>query len=120
VPDVGFALVDVGDVARMHLEALRRPGTAGRRYIAAAGWVQMPQMAGWLAQEFPDRKIATRVAPRWGLRLVSLWDPAVRMILPLLGRRLEVSGARARAEMGIRFTPARETLLRSAQFLVAN
>ena len=117
VPDFALPVVDIADVSAMHLAALARPETAGRRYIAADSFVRMPQMAAWLAEAFPGRRIATRVAPVWLLRLLALVDAEVRAILPQIGRETEISNARAREEMGVAFAPAREAILAAARFI---
>ncbi len=117
VPDVGFPVVDLADVSQMHVEALKRPATAGRRYLAAAGWVTMSQMARWIAEAHPERRIATRIAPRWALTALSLFDPSIRMIRPVLGRHLVISNERARSEMKIRFVPPRASVEAAAAFL---
>ncbi|RDC72876.1 NAD-dependent epimerase/dehydratase family protein [Rhodovulum sp. 12E13] len=117
VPDFGLAVVDVADVSAMHVAALERPATAGRRYIAAERFVMAPEMTRWLADAFPGRRIPTRIAPRWLLRALALADPAVRAILPAIGDEKRLSNARAREELGITFRPAKDAVLASAAFL---
>ncbi len=117
VPDFALPVVDLADVSAMHLAALARPETAGKRHIATDSFVRMPQMAAWLAEAFPGRRIATRIAPVWLLRLLALVDAQVRAILPQVGREAAISNARARDEMGIAFTPAREAILAAARFI---
>lgn len=117
VPNFGLAVVDVADVSAMHVAVLGRPETAGRRYIAAESFVMAPEMTGWLADAFPGRRIPTRVAPKWLLRGLALADPAVRAILPSIGDEKRLSNDRAREELGITFTPAKDAVLASAAFL---
>jgi dihydroflavonol-4-reductase len=120
VPNFGLPVVDIADVSAMHLAALARPETAGRRYIAADDFVMAPRIAAWLAEAFPNRRIATRTAPVWLLRLLALFDAEVRAILPQIGRETAISNARAREEMGIDFTPARDAILAAARFIDAH
>ena len=117
VPDVGFPVVDLRDVSRMHVAALGKPGTEGRRYVAAAGWVTMPEMARWIAEAYPERKVRTRIAPRWLLTFLSLFDRTIGEVRPNLGRKLSLSNDRARADMKIRFTRPRDSVLPSAAYL---
>lgn len=119
VPMLGFACVDVRDVAEMHLRAAERPETAGKRYLASAGTMTMPQMAGLLKSAHPNRRIATKVAPKVVLRLLALFDPAIKGVLPMIGRIPEVSNARAKAEMGMQFIPPVDALTASADWLLA-
>lgn len=117
-PPFGLPVVDVRDVAAMHLAALERPETAGRRYLAVAGSLWLAEMGQILKAAYPDRKIATRLAPRPLLRLLALFDPEVRAILPRLGVIDRMSNARATTEMGMRFIPAQDALLATAASLV--
>jgi dihydroflavonol-4-reductase len=118
VPNFAFPLVDVRDVALMHLRALERPETAGRRYLAADEPISMPDMGRILKAVYPARRIATMAAPSLILRGLALFDPEVRSILPKIGKVERVSNARARAEMGITFIPAAEALKASAASLI--
>jgi dihydroflavonol-4-reductase len=120
VPHIGFGLVDVRDVARMHVVAMETPATAGRRYIGSAESMWMDDMAAALKSAYPDRRIPTRVAPAWLLRILALWDRDVRTILPRIGVMDRISNARARAEMGIEFRPADQALRDAAEWLVRN
>ena len=119
VPMLGFECVDVRDVAEMHLRAAQRPQTAGKRYLASAGTMTMPQMAGLLKAAHPKRRIATKVAPKVLLRLLALFDPAIKGVLPLVGRIPQMSNARAKADMGMQFTSPVDALTASADWLLA-
>ncbi len=118
VPMLGFVCVDVRDVAEMHLRALQRPETAGKRYLATSGSMTMPDMAHVLKQAHPGRRIPTGVAPKLVLRLLALFDPQIRAILPSLGQLHEVSNARAAAEMGMDFVPPADALKATADWLI--
>ena len=119
VPMLGFACVDVRDVAEMHLRAAERSQTAGKRYLASAGTMTMPQMAQLLKSAHPGRRIATKVAPKVLLRLLALFDPAIKGVLPLVGRIPQMSNARAKADMGMQFNSPVDALTASADWLLA-
>jgi dihydroflavonol-4-reductase len=120
LPQIGFAMVDVRDVAEAHLRALQRPATAGNRYATVAGSMWMPDMGAVLKAAYPARRIPTRTAPAFLLRILALFDPALRAILPGLGIMHDVSGARATADLGIAFTTPADGLRASADWLVRN
>ncbi|MEO0991653.1 MAG: aldehyde reductase [Pseudomonadota bacterium] len=120
LPDVGFPVVDVKDVSAMHLKALDDPNTVGKRFIASAGFATFPEIADVLRGAFPTRKIAKSVAPKIVLRILSLFDPSIRTILPTVGLRLTIDNALARDEMGMDFVPWKESVLESARFLEAS
>lgn len=120
VPMLDFPVVDVRDVADLHLRAVERPDVAGRRILGVAGNMTMPAMAATLKRSFPDRRIATRVAPRPLLRMLALFDPQIRAILPAIGQSHPMSNARARQVLGMDFIAPEEALLASARWLIAN
>ncbi|WP_128515831.1 SDR family oxidoreductase [Tabrizicola thermarum] len=118
LPALGFPIVDVRDVAEMHLRALQRPETEGRRYIAAAGSMAFVDMARTLKAAYPTRRIPTREAPQFIVRALALFDPTIKSILPKLGHLERVSNARAVSEMGMEFIAPKAALLASADWLV--
>ena len=119
MPPFGLPVVDVRDVAEMHLRALERPQTAGRRYLAAAGSMRLAEIGQVIRAAWPGRRVPTREAPALLMRLVALFDPQVRSILPKLGRLETVSNARAVAELGIGFIPAPQAVVAAAGWLIA-
>jgi dihydroflavonol-4-reductase len=119
-PPFGLPIVDVRDVADMHLRAVQRPETLGKRFIASAGSLTFSQMAHVVKETYPARKVATREAPIFALKLLSFFDRSLTAILPRLGTVDRVSNARATAEMGMTFTPPEQALRDAATWLVAN
>lgn len=119
VPDVGFGIVDVADVSAMHLAALERPETAGQRYIASGESRTMPEIARHLAGRHPDRKIPTRIAPKPLLRLLAIFDPSIRTILPAIGRTPRFDNSKAARDLGIDFTPWDTAVDRAAAAIAA-
>jgi dihydroflavonol-4-reductase len=117
LPGLGFPTVDVRDVAEMHLRAMQRPETAGKRYLAAAGSLAMVEMGRTLKAAYPTRRIATREAPAILMRFLALFDPAIRSILPKIGHLERVSNARAVKEMEMEFIAPKAALLASADWL---
>ena len=99
------------------MKALERPETYSQRYIAADRFVMLPEVARILAEAYPNRKIPTKIAPKFLLRLVSLFDSEVRAILPRLNIEMRISAAKASRDLGIHFTPAKDSILSSAAFI---
>jgi dihydroflavonol-4-reductase len=118
VPVIGMPLADARDVAKAHVRAVERPETAGNRYILSAGSLWFTEMTRVLKEAYPARRIASRPAPKPLLRLLALFDPQIRSILPELGHITRVDNSRARAGLGIDFLPADEALLATAKALV--
>ncbi|MBC7479627.1 MAG: NAD-dependent epimerase/dehydratase family protein [Pseudorhodobacter sp.] len=115
---VGVALSDVRDVAEMHLRAVQRPATIGKRYIGAAGSMTLPDMARLLKRAYPNRRIATMVAPRWLVQVYKLWDPQIAAMMPLLYTMPRLSNLQARTDMDLTFIPPEEAVTAAAAWLV--
>ncbi|WP_225028790.1 NAD-dependent epimerase/dehydratase family protein [Xinfangfangia pollutisoli] len=118
LPDMGFPVVDVRDVAEMHLRALERPATEGRRYIASAGSMTLVEIGRLFKDAWPTQRIPTKVAPHALVRLLATFNPDLRAILPKLGRLDRVSSRRAQAEMDMAFIPAAASMKASATWLI--
>jgi dihydroflavonol-4-reductase len=118
-PDFGFGIVDVADISAMHVAALGRDESVGHRFIGANGTMTMPRIAQHLAARHPDRGIATRIAPKPLLRVMGLFDPSVRMILPAIGRAPQLDNSKARDILGIDFTAPLAAIDRAADAVLA-
>jgi nucleoside-diphosphate-sugar epimerase len=101
-PDLGWAVVDVRDVAALHVAAMTHPDAVGKRFIAAIEHTPMGEIARILSEHFGPRgyKIPTRRLPGWILKVVALWDSAAALTVNELGKRQDVSNARARETFG--------------------
>lgn len=120
VPRMGFALVDVRDVAVAHRLALETPSAAGNRYILAGEHMWLGEIADVLAEAYNPRgyRVPTGAMPTWLLRLVARFDSTVRQGLPFAGRWERVSADKARRELGWTMRPAAETILATAESLI--
>lgn len=120
IPNFGFGVVDVRDVADLHVRALTAPGMAGERFIASGPFLMMREVAEILrAQLGPEaRKVPTRGLPDFMLRAVALFDPAVRMVTGELGKVRETPADHARDVLGWVPRPAAETILDTARSLI--
>lgn len=116
--DYALGCVDVRDVAAMHIIAAERSELAGERFIANAGTLSLQEQARILKAWCPDRKIATRIAPHWMVRLLGLLDPDIRSTVPNLGRAFRASNAKTRDRMGFSFATPEAALLACAARLV--
>ncbi len=103
LPKIWFGAVDVRDVADLHLKAMTLPQAAGQRFLAVAGdFLRFSEIAAILKQNLGKAaaKVPTREIPNVVVRLVALFDPAVRLILPELGKRKTGSNRKAREVLG--------------------
>jgi nucleoside-diphosphate-sugar epimerase len=102
-PRLWFGCVDVRDVADLHIRAMTEPAAKGERFLAVAGdFMSMLDMSKALRAALGPAasKAPTRELPDFAVRLFSLLDPAVKQILPELGKRKNASNEKARRLLG--------------------
>lgn len=114
LPDVWFGIVDVRDVASLHLLAMTRPEAVGERFLAIAGEVMSAQQVAAFIRgrvgEEAARRVPTKVMPEWMLRLVAPVSRTVRDALPDIGVKRRGTSEKARDLLG--WSPrSRETAL---------
>ncbi|MEM1094196.1 MAG: NAD-dependent epimerase/dehydratase family protein [Bacteroidota bacterium] len=112
VPPIAFPVVDVRDLADLHIAALENEATAGRRLLGAGDTLTMQQMGLQLKADFPEagRKVPTRQLPAFMVRMMALFDRSLKTILPDLGVTPHARSGYVTDLTGIRFRPARETV----------
>lgn len=104
IPRVTFGVVDVRDVADLHVRAMVEPGAAGERFLAAAGVMSLPEIANLLRVRLGPaaRRVPTRTASDWAIRLGALVSPRFATVVPDLGVARQASSAKAREVLGWR------------------
>lgn len=119
VPGFGYAVVDVRDLADLHVRAMTAPQAAGQRYIGSGPFISMAEIASVLRRRVGDGayKIPTRRLPDALVRLTGVFDPAVRGQLFELGKVRRASSEKAERELGWRQRPLDETLVDTATSL---
>jgi nucleoside-diphosphate-sugar epimerase len=120
-PRLGFNIVDVRDVADLHIRAMLAPEAAGQRFIAAGEFMWMAEMAKVLRDGLGSRglRTPTRPLPDMVVRLLALFDPTLRTVTPSLGRRKEFSSRKAQEQLGWSARPAAASILECAESLFA-
>jgi len=120
LPDLKFAIVDVRDVATMHVDAIKSESTKGQRIIASSSTKSFIEIAQLLKASYPKSKVKSAKAPTFVIRLLSLFDGSIKAILPQLGKPMTVSGAKAEKLLGINFIPSDVAIRESAEYLIKN
>lgn len=120
VPPVCLPVVDVRDLAAVHVRAMTAADTGGRRLIAAGETISMGVMAVMLRNAFPNRarRIPTRVLPAFAVRVLGLFDRQLRALRSDLGVAPRADSAYVTALTGIGFRAARESVVAAGQSLI--
>ena len=120
-PRMSFGAVDVRDVADLHIRAMTHPAAKGERFLATAGdFISFLDLAKMLKDRMGDaaRRVPTRQLPDWVLHLAALFDPAVKLILPELGKKKNGANEKARRMLGWTPRSNEESVVATAESLV--
>ncbi|KGI77895.1 SDR family oxidoreductase [Oleiagrimonas soli] len=120
-PRINSGFVDVRDVADLHVRAMTAPEANGERFLAIAGeslWLS--DVAKVLKQRMGDaaRNVDTRELPDAVIREGAVKDPTLRGAVPLLGRNLNATSAKAIRMLGWSPRPREEAIVATAESLI--
>jgi len=119
-PKLHFGVVDVRDVADLHVRAMAHPAAPGERFLAVAGeFMSILEIAKVLRKRMgrSARRVPTLQLPNWVVRLAALRDPSVRQILPELGKRKSATSEKARRVLGWSPRSAEDAIVATAESL---
>jgi nucleoside-diphosphate-sugar epimerase len=119
-PRLTFGIVDVRDVADLHLRAMTHPRAAGERFLAVAGdFMSVRDIALALKSRLGEaaRRVPTRVLPDFVLRIVGRFDPTVAQVVPELGKHRNGSNEKARSILGFSPRSREDALVATAESL---
>jgi nucleoside-diphosphate-sugar epimerase len=120
-PRFQFGVVDVRDVADLHLRAMTDPSARGERFLAVAGdFMSVLEIAKVLKNGMgvAARKVPTRQLPNWMVHIAAMLDPAVKQILPELGKTKNATSERARRVLGWSPRSNDDSVLATAESLI--
>ena len=119
-PDIGFGVVDVRDVAGLHVRALKAPGMAGERFIASGRFMKLREIAAVLRAELGPqaRKVTTRNLPDWAVRMAALFNPLARAVIGELGSVRHQDASHAKAVLGWATRPVEQSIADTARSLI--
>lgn len=119
-PRLGFSIVDVRDVADLHIRAMTSPAAGGERFIAVARFLWMAEVAAVLRERLGDAasKVPARTVPNLVVKAMALFDPRIRSITGDLGKKVEMSSEKAQTLLGWSPRPVEETIVDCAKSLI--
>ena len=120
-PKLITGFVDVRDVADLHLKALSMPEANGQRFIAVAGEaLSMLEVAAVLRKNLGKAadKAPTKELPSWMIRVLAVFNPKLKMIVPHLGLVKRASNEKAKRLLGWKPRNAEEAILAAAESLI--
>jgi nucleoside-diphosphate-sugar epimerase len=120
VPKLYFGAVDVRDVADLHILAMTNPAAKGERFLAVAGdfisaieFARILKTLGAAAKRVPTLQL-----PNLLIRVAALFDPAIKQILPELGKKKNATNEKARRLLGWTPRSTEESIVATAESLI--
>ena len=120
-PNLVFGGVDVRDVADLHIRAMIDPAAKGERFLAVTGqFVPMVEIARILKRRMgpAGARVPTRRLPDWVVRIVAIFDPAVKLIAAELGKVKNATSDKAIRVLGWAPRSLDDTMAATGQSLI--
>jgi dihydroflavonol-4-reductase len=120
IPRLGFAFVDVRDVAELHLRAMTTPAAGGQRYLASGEFHWLEEVAAILRSSLgaEGKRVPRYRAPDFMVKLLAKFNPELRSVIKELGQRRVFSSEKARQMFGWSPRPFQETVVDCATSLI--
>lgn len=121
-PDLWFGVVDVRDVADLHLRAMTAPEAKGERFIATQGnAVSMLDIAKVLKVRLGEKasRVPTRKLPNFIVKIMALFNLQMRDLLPLLGKARSATSAKAQRVLGWKPRSWEDAVVATAESLLS-
>lgn len=118
MPSNGFSVVDVRDVAAMHVAALQQPESEGQRYLASSGYLPFPEVADILRRAYPGRRITQRIVPDWIIRIMARFGGPTRQIINDIGNEKHFDGSKGARLLGRAYISAEDAVLAAAESVI--
>lgn len=122
LPDIRMGIVDVRDLADLHISAMITPAAAGQRFLAlSGGTMSLLEIAALLKRKMPQAagKVSARSLPTWLLKASALFNKQAKSILPLVGIYRNASNEKARKLLGWAPRSNEEAVLATAESLIS-
>ena len=120
-PRLYFGVVDVRDVADLHLRAMTHPAAPGERFIAVSGGLMsMLDIARVLRSRLGDRasKVPTRELPSWLVRFAARFSPTLKPLVPLLDTTRRATSAKAERVLNWKPRPREDAIAATGESVV--
>lgn len=121
LPKIALWIVDVRDLANLHVRAMTAPQAADQRFLGTGEMMWMIDIAKTLRARLGEkaRKAPRRELPNFAARVLALFVPQLRLLTSELGRRNDVTSEKARRLLGFAPRPAADTISDCANSLLA-
>ena len=120
-PQLYFGVVDVRDIADLHLRAMMDPAARGQRFIGSAGdCIRLFDIAQFLRSGLgaAAAKVPARELPNWMVRVAALFSAQARQTLPELGKVKHLSNEKACRALGWKPRSSQDAIVATGKSLI--
>lgn len=121
IPNLELAIVDVRDLADLHIRAMKNTEARGQRFLAlSGGTMTLSQIAKFLKEKMPEvsQKISTKTLADWQVRFAALFSKKAKAIAPLIGVNRKASNEKAKRILGWQPRTNEEAIIATVESLV--
>ena len=120
-PKAAFPIIDVRDLADLHVATMTTKNAAGRRLIGAGDTLWLREIAEIARAAYPKkgRKLPKGDFPNFIVRIAAIFDDRIKGVLADLGAFHEVDNAYVTKLTGVKFRSAKQSILDSCEYLIA-
>lgn len=121
IPHLSFGIVDVRDVADLHLRAMTNPVAKGERFLAIGGdFMTMLDIAHILKARMGEaaKLVPTKTVPDWLLKIAAVFDSSIKIIIPELGKVKKATNEKAKRMLGWSPRSNEDTIVATAESLI--
>ncbi len=121
IPKVSLPVVDVRDVAELHILAMLKENTGERRLLAADKTLSFMEIATILKKQYPTNwKLPKVTLPDLMIKHSTWFDPALKALIPDLGRENKTDTDYVTDLTGHQFRPSSQAVCDAADSLYSN
>ena len=114
IPKIKIQIVDVRDVAAAHIRAMERKEANGKRHLLVGNieGIWFSEAAKIINKKFRPMgyPVVTMEAPSVFVRVAAKFDPALRIMLPVLDKKIEIDNSRMVNVLGVKPKPIEKTI----------
>lgn len=121
IPNMTLTIVDVRDLADLHIRAMISSKANGERFLALSeGVTSLPEMAQFFKENLGEagKQISTKRLPNWLVRFAALFNRQAKNLVPQLGRYRVTSNEKAKRLLDWKPRSKEEALLSAAKRLL--
>ena len=115
-PKIHIGIVDVRDVASTHILAMESSSADGKRIIVSEKELWVHEVAAIL-RDAGFNKTPKVEFPKWLMKVVALFRKDLALMVPMIGKRRDVSSSKARELLGWKPMKAELSIIDTAQQL---